>query len=233
MHVLKKFLILFLPLSVLAGCGTVIDGQTQTITLSTPGATDALCTLDNGNRYPVRTGETLEIMRSNNDLVADCYASGNRHVSKRIPSDYNTWSALNVTNGVVPGVATDHLWGGLYDYPSTVVVDFTGVPAKGFGLPAYHDKDGPNPYDQAIESYAPAEPKLSTDNAYLKRGIEKKNSLKDSNPFSGIGPSAGAPEMSPSMETGGAASSVTPMPVPKGSTADELTRSMNPTVFNP
>lgn len=211
----------------LAACGTLVGGQTQTITLATPGAYEAECTLDNGSRYSLSSGQTIEVMRSASDLVADCYGSGNRHIVKRIPSTYNDWSTANIANGVLPGMAYDHVAGALYEYPSVVTVDFTGTPAKGFELPEYHNKDVPNPYDTAIEDYGPGTARIPYDNAYMKRGVEKRNPIADSNPFAttpsdSFSPAASAPVNAP------AASS----PVPRGSNADELTRSMNPGVFN-
>lgn len=231
----KKILLFAMPLFV-AGCGTLVDGQTQAITLSTPGATEATCTLDNGNRYRMAPGETIEIMRSGDDLVVDCYASGNRHLSQRVSSALNEWSAANVANGIVPGVALDRVTGGLYEYPSVIVVDFTTVTKKGYGLPDYHNLDAPNPYDQSIEAFGPSTPKIEQDNSYLKRGLEKRDSRQDANPFSGMSQSSSG-NFAP---TGEAKSSMTDIPVmtkslppvPKGASTEELNRAMNPGVFN-
>lgn len=219
----------FLTLSsllLLSACGTMIDGQMQDIRLDTPGAYEAECIMDNGVRYHVQNGETIKIQRSHKPLELDCYGSGNRHVTKTVESKYNGWAAANVANGVVPGAAYDHFSGGLYEYPSIIMVDFVGVPTSGFELPDYHNKDAPNPYKQSIESYAAGTPRIDEDTAYLKRGITKRDPLAESNPFaaSSAGNAPADAGMMPMPSISG--------PSPKGTTAEGLTRSMNPSVFN-
>lgn len=229
---LLKILPAFAALYLVTGCASIIDGPTQNVTLRTPGATEAECHLTNGVKYRIKTDETVRIMRSKRDLVADCYASGNRHKQIVIPSDLNAWGLTNVSNGVVPGGTYDHYSGGLYTYPEIITVDFVGVPTRGFEMPDYQNKDAPNPYKQAIESYAPNTPRIPNDTEYQKRGVEKRNTNLNANPFAG--------------DTSGNDEGVTPMPaetsVPamtpskpnlSGSTADELTRSANPDVFDP
>ena len=212
----------------LGACGTLVEGQTQRVKLVTPGAPESRCTLDNGVRYPLEAGQTAEIMRSHNDLVVDCYASGNRHKVVTVPSGYNNWSTANVLNGAVPGYGYDHFSGGLYEYPEVITIDFVGVPTRGFETPNYHNKDAPNPYTQAIENYGPTVPKTTNDSDYLSRGLQKRTMDSSSNPF------ATSSDMNVPPPSPGAV--VTPMPTPaapKGANADELTRSMNPSVFNP
>ena len=229
---LFKILPAFAALYLVTGCASIIDGPTQNVTLHTPGATEAECILTNGVKYRVQTGETVRIMRSRRDLVVDCYASGDRHKQLVIPSDVNAWGLTNVSNGVVPGTTYDHYSGGLYTYPREITVDFVGMPTRGFETPGYQNKDAPNPYKQAIEPYAPNTPRIPNDTEYERRGVGKRNANLSSNPFA-------------SDDNGGAAD-VTPMPaetsVPamtpskpnlSGSTADELTRSANPDVFDP
>lgn len=220
----------------LGACGTMAEGQTQDVTLHTPGASEARCIIDNGLRYPIHTGETVQIMRSFHAMEVDCYALGNRHQKITIPAGPNPWSAANVANGVVPGTAYDAASMGLYTYPDIITVDFTGVPVTGYELPDYHNKDAPNPYEAPIENMGPSNirgPAGSSE--YLKRGVEKRDMLINNNPFAGTGTgaapagaapapaSSAAPAMTPSAPNAGALS---------GKTAEELTRSANPAVFN-
>ena len=231
-----KYLFVLSATLLASACGTIIDGQTQKVTLLTPGASEAECTFDNGVRYMVTSGETIEIMRSRSDLVVDCYAVGNRHKQIIVESGYNDWSAANVTNAVVPGVGYDHLSGGLYEYPPVISVDFIGMPTPGFGLPEYHNIDAENPYKQKIEDYGPTTPRIENDSAYLKRGVTKREGgTVNSNPFSTYGTSGTAQQpagMTPMPGSGGNPAPTAPAPVLKGGSADALTRSMNPTVFN-
>lgn len=217
----------------LPACGTVISGATQEITLATPGAYNAECTLDNGNRYLMRTGETRKIMRTYKPLEVDCYATGDRHVAKTIGSGFNDWSVTNVSNGVAPGGTYDALAGGLFEYPDVITIDFIGVAERGFELPEYHNKDNPNPYEQAIEDYGPRTTRIPNDSNYLKRGVVKRDSASDSNPFNhnrGGASGASGSGITPMPAAPSSSSSTTP-PSLSGGNAEALTRSMNPAVF--
>ena len=237
---MKNFKLLFALYlaTLLPACGSVMEGATQTVLLQTPGAEEVECTMDNGRRYIARSGQTLEIMKSRNDLVMDCYAAGNRHKKIVVESETSDWAAGNVVTGVVPGVAYDHFSGGLYKYPDVIVVDFVGMPTTGFGLPDYHYKDAPNPYNQSIEDYGPSTPRVVRDSTYMKRGLEKRDVGADSNPFAvapstttAVAPVAASktvPAMTPTKESGEAAIK----PTLSGNTAEALTRSANPSVFS-
>lgn len=236
----------------MGGCASLVSGQTQDVTIVTPGATEARCTLDNGIRYVVNTGETIEIMRNESDIVVDCYASGNRHRKMNIQSDGNDWAIGNIATGIIPGVTFDHFSKGLYEYPAVITVDFVGVPTRGFELPDYHNKDAPNPYEQSIENYGPSTPKKNSDRDDVYKTPVKKKMRGDANPFA---PATGGAQSGYNPNIGGnvnVSSGITPLPgatsttsgaivhpspaVPQGtlsgSTAEQLTRSMNPTVFH-
>lgn len=206
-----------------------MGGQTQRITLETPGAYEAKCTLDNGNRYVMEPGQSIEIMRSQDDLVVDCYASGNRHISKRVQSGYNGWSTANVANGIIPGMSYDRVSKGVNEYPDVIVIDFTGIPTRGFEMPEYHNKEAPNPYEQPIESYGPNTPRIPGDSMYLPRGMEKRDHHMISNPFDSGGLSKEITPEPGDMKTESSSSAA--KPDLQGSTAEELTRSANPSVF--
>ena len=226
MKFFKLFSVLSLGLS-LSACGTMISGGSQVITLRTPGTEEAKCTLNNGVNYVLRTDESINVTRSQKDMVVDCYASGNRHKEVIVEAGVNGWTAANVTNGVIPGLAVDHIYKGLYEYPDVITIDFTGVPAHGFEMPDYHNKDGQNPYDQGIESYNASSAQTPLDKQYRQTGITKRPPVMNSNPFERT------------VGTGTSSVSVSPLPataapqriVPRGSTTEELNRSMNPNAF--
>lgn len=221
---------------VLAGCATLVNGQTQEVTVLTPGAREARCTLDNGTKYSVYTDQKIVIMRNQKDIIVDCYAAGNRHRTMSIESDGSAWALGNVVNGIIPGVTYDHFSKGLYDYPETITVDFVGVPATGFELPEYHNKDAPNPYEQPIESYGASKTRLPSDEGFAPVTLQKREQVKTPNPFGSYGVGTGVSSNSGS----GSSDIVTPMPqsqsitppsVPSGASTEELNRSMNPSVF--
>lgn len=234
-----RYSIRFLTLSAalaLGACGTIAEGQTQDVTLHTPGATMARCILDNGLRYPIETGQTIQIMRSFHPMDVECYALGNRHIKKTIPSGPNPWSAANVANAGT-GLAYDAASMGLYTYPDVITVDFTGVTTQGFETPDYMNYDTQNPYETAIENMGPKVLKKPEGHDFIPRGVERRLQTSG-NPFSSGAPDKTAPgsdasappSMTPSKE--GADAAVKPAAaVPTGHTAEELTRSANPAVF--
>ncbi|PZQ44252.1 MAG: hypothetical protein DI551_10510 [Micavibrio aeruginosavorus] len=215
----------------LSACGTIAGGQTQEITLATPGAYNAECNLNNGVAYKMVTGQKTTIMRSHKPLMVDCYAPGNRRKAVMVDTEIHDWAYADVTTGVVPGATFDHFAGGLYEYPEVITVDFVGVPTPGFELPDYHNKDVPNPYEQAIEDYGPNHPRIVSDSQYMPRGVTKREQILDSNPFAGAR-TATPTTPTPMPAAPATSSSAVPSGSLKGSSAEELNHSMNPTVFN-
>lgn len=218
-----------------SACGTVMKGQMQEITLRTPGTDNAKCIADNGVRYTIVTDQTITIMRSGKDLVLECYAAGNRDLRMTVESGFNNWSAANIANALVPGVTYDHLSKGLYEYPPTIVADFSGMKSRSYETPDYHDKDMPNPYEQQIEDYTPSTPRIENDSNYMHRGVKKFEGGVNSNPFA-VSPALSETGNGDAGGNTGADSSsssapASQMPVLKGDTAESLTRSANPAVF--
>jgi hypothetical protein len=233
-----KSLPAFAAVLIVSACASVLDGPTQPLRIDTPGASESECHLTNGLKYRARGGETIRIQRSHRDLEIDCYGSGDRFKQITIPSTLNEWGVANVSNAVIPGVTYDHLSGALYAYPVVVTVDFTGTPARGFELPAYHNIDAPSPYGQPIEGFTPSSPALDSDGTYLPRGVEKRETRVNSNPFSTNGGGASSVTPAPVSPATSAASPSAPVTssgntggVPSGRNAEELTRSANPDVF--
>lgn len=238
------FFVMFAALLV-TGCATVLDGTTQEILISTPGAAEVRCFADNGLRYSFIGNDTVEIERSRHPLVIDCYASGNRHIHKVVESTINPNTGWNVSNAVVPGVSYDTTTAAVWRYPDEIIFDFTGMKAQGYPLPDYHNKDNQNPYEQGIERYGPAAPRLSGEpvepsRTPLKRRVQNvdENSFGDgdesgdSEGKANEGNEAAAQKSSEQTNSESQKSTgASKLPVPRGSTAEELTRSMNPSVF--
>lgn len=224
---------------VIAGCSSILQGPTQSITLLTPGAENAECMMHNDDfRYEMTTGETRSIQRSEHDMIVDCYAPGNRQKSI-IVENYTTAETFGniVTAGA--GAVYDYYDNAMFEYPAVVSVDFRDVPAKSYGLPGYHSDDLPDPATLPVEDYGPKVPKKDIDRmapTYTLKKIERDygNANKEMESFfGGTAPAQTAPAPAP-----------TPTPLPPsdsaptniapskpGTTADELTRSMNPHVF--
>lgn len=192
---MKKITMLMVSVGVLSGCATMLEGQSQKLTLLTPGATNAECTLYNKDmRYIIRTGETRNIMKSSENLTVDCYAEGNRKRTLIVDSQFEPVALANVANGVVPGVAYDHFSKALYAYPATLTVDFSGVPAQPNDLPEYMRPELRNTYNGELESFGPDNYKVPSDSGRTQTYIKRRTEPVKTNPFGDL---SGGAQVSP------------------------------------
>ncbi len=194
---MKKLSALLLSVSLISGCATILKGQTQPITILTPGAEDSICTLSNEDmRYEVEAGEKIEIMKSNHDLIIDCRAPGNRQRTVIAESQLEPTTILNASNGAVPGVTYDHFSRGLYAFPEVVTVDFSSVPAKPYDLPDYMRPELRNVQNGEVERYGASTTYIPSD-AYDVQPMIRRKQAGDSltgSPFNGnSASSAGTP----------------------------------------
>ena len=139
---MKNILFSISAASLLMACSTIIDHQTQKVTVLTPGTVNAKCTLQNRDmKYVAYTGQEIEIMKSPNDLVVNCLAPGNREKTVLVKREINGWVFANVANGFVPGLAYDYFSRGGFDYPDEIEVSFLGEPIKEYPMPKYMSED--------------------------------------------------------------------------------------------
>lgn len=162
-----KYILPLFAVTVLAGCATFVDGQTQNVTIKTPGAENARCILQNEDfKYAVSTDETINMMKSPHDFTVNCLAPGNREKTVLVKREINEWVVANVANGFVPGAAYDYFSRGAFKYPETITVSFVGEPVKSYGLPQYHNDDlGHNNSYNVLEDLGPDE-KLTEENRF-------------------------------------------------------------------
>ncbi len=152
----------------------------------TPGAENSECyvTTDavNGIKYRVRPPQTIRIKRSNDDLIVKCQAPGNREKTLRVPRSVHSAAALNITNGIVPGVVYDHFSGALYRYPKEISVDFTGIEPKISDFPAYEALDTIDPETINTEDMGPKSAEILSD--YNRAPVPPAAKIDDEEDFS-------------------------------------------------
>lgn len=173
---MKNFFLALTSILGLSACATVIDHQTQDITMRTPGATNARCVIENEDmKYHAYTDETIEIMKSPHDLVIRCMAPGNREQTVHLKREINEWVFANVVNGFVPGAGYDYFSRGAFKYPDEFVVSFVGAPIKENELPSYHNKDLKHNNDYGHPEYmGPRTIIGNEDRNYEQRELKKK-----------------------------------------------------------
>ena len=161
---MSRILFSALALVTLTSCATLLEGSSQAVTFDAKGANNVECTLKTGElSYRVRPPETIWMKRSRLDMVADCWAPGNRHKIFKIPTTIEPWTATNVSNGIVPGVTYDTYSRAFFKYPERVLIDMSDTVATPSELPTYHDPNGIDPKTVGIEYMGPENPALPDD----------------------------------------------------------------------
>ena len=107
----------------LAGCSTVIEGSSQTLTVRTPGASGADCILSSpdGTTYYVRTPGTVGIGKSRKDLTVHCRKAGYRDGIGTLRSSFDVLTLGNVVTAGL-GAGVDAATGAMHEYPKTIDV---------------------------------------------------------------------------------------------------------------
>ena len=209
----------------LSACSTVIDGPTQDVRVETPGAKDSFCYLENEYaRYKVVPPNTIKITKFDKPFNVRCLASGNREKTIEIDPNLSDTVYLNAANGVIPGVLTDYNSRSMYTMPELIVVDFTDMMPTAYEKPDYHHDIMKNPNLAQYEEFRPGLPALMSDryrDPYELQKTDRAISLIQSTSTG----TSGSASMTPPPSSGGSTSSSS------GSSADALTRSMNPDVF--
>jgi hypothetical protein len=114
----------------LSGCGTVTQGVSQNITVTTspPGAQCEL-SRDGGHLATLySTPETVHVHKSGDDMVLTCSKRGYETASTVLESGYGIGVFGNAIVGGLVGAAIDVYDGAAYKYPGSAAVQFT--PAK-------------------------------------------------------------------------------------------------------
>ncbi len=177
-----KNILLLSTFLLLAGCASLKDGQTQDVTIRTPGAENAKCFLQNEDfKYVAYTDQKLNIMKSPHDFTVNCLAAGNREKAILVKRDVNDWIFVNVANGFIPGAAYDYFSRGAFTYPDEITINFVGEPIKSYGLPEHYNADLKHNNDHnALENMGP-DVKLTKENRFDKSStLQKKADFGDS-----------------------------------------------------
>lgn len=125
---MMRALVAVLLLSALTGCASIVNGNTQVVSVETrlrgeqvPGAQ---CELENPKgKFFVTTPGTLSISRAYDDLSIRCNKAGYTSGVALIKSSTKAMAFGNVIFGGVIGAAVDMKTGAAYDYPAVITVE--------------------------------------------------------------------------------------------------------------
>ena len=116
----------------LSGCATIVNGTTQSVSVSTPPVEGAHCKLVNseGTWYLTSPGSVV-VHKTKNDLDVTCTKDGFEDAHVVVPSKFDGTTAGNIIAGGLVGIAVDAASGANYEYPAE-----TAIPMKPLGASA-------------------------------------------------------------------------------------------------
>lgn len=115
----------------LAACATLVNGTSQTVTVSTT-PTAASCTLDRmGTRVGAiaATPGSVRLDKSKNDLAVTCSKDGFQTATVSHASSFGGATFGNIIAGGIIGVVVDAASGANYSYPDDIRLDMAANPA--------------------------------------------------------------------------------------------------------
>jgi hypothetical protein len=121
----------------LGACASIVEGSTQSVLVTTPGVSDATCTLTSpeiGSQV-VRTPGSVSLSKSKHDVQVACAKEGYNDGAGTIPSNFEGMTLGNILLGGVIGVGIDAASGAMHKYAPSVAIAMT-------------KKEGDQPNDQ-------------------------------------------------------------------------------------
>lgn len=122
----------------LPGCASIVSGQTQVLSVQTPGCEAARCELSNdkGKWFVSSTPGTVTVNRSYNNLQVLCSKDGVEAEPASFASTTKGMAFGNILFGGVIGAGVDIHNGAAYDYPQLLSVPMRCEPGARAAAPA-------------------------------------------------------------------------------------------------
>lgn len=168
----------------------------QDVTIETPGAENAVCYVYVDKvKHKIYPPGNLMVTKSEEDMIVDCLAPGNRRKKIYIEPAYS--KKIYPDAIVPPALAWDIASRSIFQYPDTVTVDFTNKPIRPEPLPAQNRPDVKQPEEYKLEEKIPGRLRMNSDIDAPPAALQRRNA-----PTSGSSASTG-PYM---VDTGGSSS---------------------------
>lgn len=120
----------------LSGCATIIEGTTQSVSVTSTPATGAKCKLQSGEGvWYVTTPGSVTIHKTKTTLDVSCSKDGFADASKAVRPHFNGATLGNIILGGLIGVGVDAATGADFNYPQAI-----DVPMKAADQPATAEK---------------------------------------------------------------------------------------------
>ena len=159
---------------ILGACGYAAESSHQDISFVTPGAEDARCYVDVNNvKYKVFPPQTVNIKKSDEEMIIKCSAPGNRERVMEVSPEMTKRAIW----GTPAGMAWDYASQSLYYYPSVIAVDFSQEELIPNSLPKHNNKDIMQPEEYDLEEFSPSTPRLNSDKHDIKTPLLRKDDM--------------------------------------------------------
>jgi len=108
------------------GCASIVSGQNQSISVTTPGCSGAACEFNNdkGKWYIAATPGSVTVNRSYADLLVKCSKGDFEPVIQSVPSKTKGMAFGNILFGGIIGAGVDVANGAAYDYPTEISLPY-------------------------------------------------------------------------------------------------------------
>ncbi len=106
----------------LNGCASIVNGQNQTLSVTTPGCPGASCELSNdkGKWFISSTPGSVTVNRGYADLFVKCSKGDSPPIVQSVPSKTKSMAFGNILFGGIIGAGVDVANGSAYDYPPEI-----------------------------------------------------------------------------------------------------------------
>jgi hypothetical protein len=119
-----------------SGCASIVKGTTESISISTPPTTGAICDLSSSQgTWQVMSPGVASVEKSKEDIQIRCTKAGWQDAASTIPSNFEGWTVGNIVFGGLIGLGVDAATGAINEYPHTFQVAMTPLSVPGSVAP--------------------------------------------------------------------------------------------------
>lgn len=107
----------------ITGCASITRGSSQSVAITTPPTTGALCNLNSSQgNWQVMSPGAVTVEKSSEDIQVRCEKEGFQPAVAVIPSNFEGWTIGNLVFGGIIGLGVDAATGAINKYPNSFQV---------------------------------------------------------------------------------------------------------------
>jgi hypothetical protein len=116
--------VICLSCSLNAGCASIVNGDTQSLSVETPPVTGAICSLSNdkGSWFVNGTPGSVTVHKSAKNLLVSCQKLGYPTYAMNVAATVEPMLFGNILFGGPVGIGVDAIDGAAYKYPTNIQI---------------------------------------------------------------------------------------------------------------